>query len=62
MTDAELGFLPTDTPQAIATVPSTDLSTEGLAYFKALLDEHVRADNRLGPQHVVSLVEHQSTN
>ena len=41
-------------------MPGTDLSTEGLAYFETLLGEHVRADNRLGPQHVVGLVEHQA--
>ena len=60
MTDAELGFPPTDTPDVAVAVPGTDLSTEGLAYFETLLGEHVRADNRLGPQHVIGLVEHQA--
>ena len=60
MTDAELGFPPTDTPDVAVAVPGADLSTEGLAYFETLLGEHVRADNRLGPQHVIGLVEHQA--
>jgi tetratricopeptide (TPR) repeat protein len=60
MTDAELGFPTTETSGALLAVSTTDLSAEGLAYFGALLTEHIRADNLLGPQHVASLVEHQA--
>src|SRR6266540_3742706 len=59
-TDAELGFPATETSGALLAVSTTDLSAEGLAYFRALLTEHIRADNLLGPQHVASLVEHQA--
>jgi len=60
MTDAELGF-PVLEVNGCASVPMPlALSREGLAYFETLLLAHIDADNLLGPQQVLTVVEHEA--
>ena len=59
MSDAELGFPPADQDEHCAVNEPFMLSSDGLAYFDALLAAHVDADNRLGPRHVLAVLENE---
>lgn len=60
MTDTELGFPPLDeaTLRSVSETPSL-LTGDALTYFDILLEEHVRADNRMGPHVVLDVVQQQ---
>jgi transcriptional regulator with XRE-family HTH domain len=60
MTNVELGFsTPADIDPFIHTLPFR-LSAEGVTYFQNLLQEHIDADNLIGPHAVRRLVEHEA--
>jgi tetratricopeptide (TPR) repeat protein len=60
LSDGELGFPVPDADDQPALTPRLALSAEGLAYFDSLLCAHINADNLLGPQQVLALVEHEA--
>ena len=59
MSDRELGFPPAEADERCPANEPFALSAEGLAYFNTLLATHVDADNRLGPRHVLAVLENE---
>jgi tetratricopeptide (TPR) repeat protein len=54
----ELGFIRDDTRHRGRVAPV--LATETVEYFGTVLDQHIRADHLLGPQHLVDVVRVQA--
>lgn len=59
--DEELGFTdaePCGTPTSPRVAPTLDAET--VDYFRNVLDQHIRADNLMGPHHLVDVVRAQA--
>ena len=62
MTAHQLGFPLLDEETVDHVNPRTStLSTEALAYYSSLFDDHVRADNLMGPRFTIDIVRQQVT-